>query len=993
MQRSKRRSSSNGGQRSFACAHEGCGKSFTRSEHLHRHRKNHTDGDWTCQRCRAHFKRPDLLERHMSRHRKRDIEAGGEGIGVLNTRKRMWKDHNGRIVQKRPAETPAPDGPHLAAAYLPQAKEPISPPDSLHTPVHGDRAPAPQPAFTTDDPHGVIADYALSTGQFDAQGAGPYWSLPETSQAGGAGMMSSNLDLNYDEVFQPDTSSSFNMPYTTQVNYDWLFNLDYGTAAASDMPQAAPYLAAAPPLPRYPCGDLPPPLPAPPLPHDPGQGDSSMADCPMTPMGSPLDYARSLTSPHHAAASPSASVSSFGQPQASAAGAVAEEAVEMEFERPLTTLRPPQRLPALDSFAYAQLLETVQAARPLAPDGGFVDVAHHPLLARAALQIYCDLFFTRFNTAYPLIHLPTFDPARKEPLLLISIILLGASYADKDAHQLAVCIHDVIRPAIFSHASFNPKPDLWMLQTILLVECFGKSRAGQKQHDMSHLFHGMLINLIRRSDCQSVRPVRPGGSSADIAADATAATDEHAWRRWVEAEEKKRLALLSFMWDTQHAVLFCQSLCMSAFELRLPLPCNQALWEAPGPAEWARLSLLMLPEPLYLSALKSYITADARAPSHHHHHHHHHLRHPFPHLNGLSRILLFHGLMSIFWDMQRRDQTSLGNAAGGRWQARLEAAYRAWRADFDGFCARQAALATTFAGVSDHPVARRRDSSSNTTHSASTPGGPGPSSTTAGVGAAEATRAELDAWRAAHLAVYHAAHVLLRADFLDIQIFAGARHILGRGVRSADFVRSGRVVKRWGRCGAAPDGDADSSSTPDDDDAAAAAWHAALLLRAAAPALADPDATGLFHVPWCLYLATLTIWAFHHTSPHPYTHGASSASSRGPGGASALPRPYPALGRAGAAEDDDSDSELVWDARAEMHAVLDAMAGSRGDAAHLPALQGRHRTGALVWVVAEALSKVRWGIVHAGVAVLKGLVPLRLIGHFEDDEDGGVGGI
>lgn len=85
-----------------------------------------------------------------------------------------------------------------------------------------------------------------------------------------------------------------------------------------------------------------------------------------------------------------------------------------------------------------------------------------------------------------------------------------------------------------------------MLQTILLVECFGKSRAGQKQHDMSHLFHGMLINLIRRSDCQSVRPVRPGsGDGAGFGGgggeDNAVGDEQHSyWRRWVEAEEKKR---------------------------------------------------------------------------------------------------------------------------------------------------------------------------------------------------------------------------------------------------------------------------------------------------------------------------------------------------------------------------------------------------------------------------------------------------------------------
>ena len=104
--------------------------------------------------------------------------------------------------------------------------------------------------------------------------------------------------------------------------------------------------------------------------------------------------------------------------------------------------------------------------------------------------------------------------------------------AAADIYQ--VCIHDVLRPQIFANAGFSAKPDLWVLQTILLVECFGKSRAGQKQHDMSHLFHGLLINLIRRSDCQCIRPPTLEDATDDL---------EDDWRTWVDAEQKKRFVI------------------------------------------------------------------------------------------------------------------------------------------------------------------------------------------------------------------------------------------------------------------------------------------------------------------------------------------------------------------------------------------------------------------------------------------------------------------
>lgn len=43
------------------CQYNGCGRDFGRREHLERHSLNHADGEFTCERCRAHFKRADLL--------------------------------------------------------------------------------------------------------------------------------------------------------------------------------------------------------------------------------------------------------------------------------------------------------------------------------------------------------------------------------------------------------------------------------------------------------------------------------------------------------------------------------------------------------------------------------------------------------------------------------------------------------------------------------------------------------------------------------------------------------------------------------------------------------------------------------------------------------------------------------------------------------------------------------------------------------------------
>lgn len=157
-----------------------------------------------------------------------------------------------------------------------------------------------------------------------------------------------------------------------------------------------------------------------------------------------------------------------------------------------TSLCPTPNMPTMDNDSRGRILDLLIAARPLMPSN--IDVrADNPLLCLSSMQSCLDLFFSRFNVVYPLLHKPTFEPAKTETFLLLAILLLGATYSDKEMHMLAVCIHDTLRAQIFQDPAFTAQPELWILQTMLLVECFGKSRAGQKQHDMSHLFHGLLI--------------------------------------------------------------------------------------------------------------------------------------------------------------------------------------------------------------------------------------------------------------------------------------------------------------------------------------------------------------------------------------------------------------------------------------------------------------------------------------------------------------------
>jgi hypothetical protein len=307
--------------------------------------------------------------------------------------------------------------------------------------------------------------------------------------------------------------------------------------------------------------------------------------------------------------------------------------------------------------------------------------------------------------------------------------------------------------------------------------------------------------------------------------------------------------------------------------------------------------------------------------------------------------------MSLAWDMQRREQTSLGvvsdPGSGDNWRKPLSKAYDTWKMDFD---AHFEATTVHTRNTSEH-------------------------------GQEDHGEHELRIFATAYNAVYHAAKALLnseyyeeslsscfgrcwvqrklltsdmKVDFLDIQIYAGSRHILGRPVQQKDYLRSSQVVKRWAAATRHPK----SSDQPalSHTCALTAAWHAARLLSEASGDLTSSETMGLFHVPWCLYLATLTCWAVHHARPGRNFVDDASAES----------------------------DEIVWDPEGDMRVFISSMANA--DPQSTIQSHWSRGTTALAWVMAEALAKVRWGIIHSGVVVLRGLVPQRLINQYEKHE-------
>jgi hypothetical protein len=261
--------------------------------------------------------------------------------------------------------------------------------------------------------------------------------------------------------------------------------------------------------------------------------------------------------------------------------------------------------------------------------------------------------------------------------------------------------------------------------------------------------------------------------------------------------------LFFFIWDTQNATCYSFMPNMSIQSLQIGIPCSRKLWEASNGAEWRELLPQYDQDYTLLSLVKGFANSDNKM-----------LSKP-PRADWLSFNLALHGLMSMANDMLHFDNRSIylgdlkDDDSSSPWRENMSESLESWKARYDAF-----AMETIWEMQSE-PLhcAFQRDSM-------------------------------------AVFALYHTAHIVINCEIRYLQTAAGAKAIFGHIVTPSDYEESCKWVKQW------------VTSRPDD--AGRAAWHAAQMFREGMLNLKNWEVHGVFHYPWCLYIGTLTCWAYHH---------------------------------------------------------------------------------------------------------------------------------
>ncbi|KAI9709858.1 MAG: hypothetical protein M1812_007566 [Candelaria pacifica] len=469
-------------------------------------------------------------------------------------------------------------------------------------------------------------------------------------------------------------------------------------------------------------------------------------------------------------------------------------------------------------------------------DGDRDDDTH--VLSLHMMQTYIGSFWYHFHPQLPILHKPTFAADKAQNILLIAMMAIGASCLDKlHGHAVTQASAELssflawhLRWEIFSDADFRPPAKLWIFQALLLLEIYEKMYSTRALHERAHIHHATTVTLMRRGSSligrieretpPSVKNEKTAKGTNGSSHTSGTNTPDDWWNNWITSEATRRAAFAAFVIDSIHATMFGHSAVMVAHEMRLPLPCDEALWSATSSAEVGRVDTTLLANGIkpttFLEGLKKTLSQQSVR------------------TNSFGRTILMAGLLSVTWHMNQRDlqlsSLNVTQALGGRdkWRISLIRAFDSWERDF----------AEALKSTSDYapaPYHYFNDPDKENVFECKT-------------------------------VLHHLAHMAMHVDIVDCQIFAGAGRLLGRSITQQDYASAQKRMKeKWAPTAAARD----------------ATYFALQFLsrvllpgneqqqqhvlvgqphQAPPPYLARDDF--LLNRPWVLYFAALIVWSY-----------------------------------------------------------------------------------------------------------------------------------
>ncbi|KAH6888802.1 fungal-specific transcription factor domain-containing protein [Coprinopsis sp. MPI-PUGE-AT-0042] len=210
--------------------------------------------------------------------------------------------------------------------------------------------------------------------------------------------------------------------------------------------------------------------------------------------------------------------------------------------------------------------------------------SHGPGANAEDLDPYLSTFFSTFSPQLPIVHRPTWKPAGTHPMLVNAMQVCGAVYLRSDeavtfVRRTLVYLKDNL-VSEFSKPESTPRDRFSLVIAVALLQSLGLLWRQADQSASTKAFHGVLASMIRKLGLVKIlNEWTPPDLSNPYALDT-------AWKDWARYETVKRVVSLAYVQDCSNCVFYATNPLLPSMESEIKLPCDEALWTASSAKEW-----------------------------------------------------------------------------------------------------------------------------------------------------------------------------------------------------------------------------------------------------------------------------------------------------------------------------------------------------------------------------------------------------------------------
>ncbi|CZR62443.1 related to regulatory protein amdA [Phialocephala subalpina] len=216
--------------------------------------------------------------------------------------------------------------------------------------------------------------------------------------------------------------------------------------------------------------------------------------------------------------------------------------------------------------------------------------------------------FSSFQGHFPVIHIPTFRVADAYDGLLLGMICIGAVYSDRmtptqvrEMMELAKVVIErnsqvfaVVSREQTGDSGFggeivgSSKSELEQITAVFMMQVLFTWHGTPLQREKARREFPLVAELARRAGL--TRPMTTTPFSVLHQANVTVenfSASSFDWNAWVEQEKRSRLMYTVFLLDAAMVLYFNAAPLFEKDEIRIPLPADDAAWDAPSASDCA----------------------------------------------------------------------------------------------------------------------------------------------------------------------------------------------------------------------------------------------------------------------------------------------------------------------------------------------------------------------------------------------------------------------